>query len=118
MPAQPARGCLTPIGLGESQSPSKTHERRRSSVSARASRRISRNRRGASPDRSARPCPPRRRETQYNIARSREGLAMGTPSIVPHDAERDTYLVLDDLGGRLGWAWRETDAESADRATL
>lgn len=24
---------------------------------------------------------------------------MRTPSIVPHDAERDTYLVLDDLGG-------------------
>ena len=43
---------------------------------------------------------------------------MRTPSIVPHDAERDTYLVLDDFGGRLGCAWRETDAESADRATL
>ena len=41
---------------------------------------------------------------------------MGTPSIVPHDAERDTYLVLEDFGGRC--AWRETDAESADRATL
>jgi len=26
--------------------------------------------------------------------------------------------VLDDFGGRLGWAWRETDAESADRAAL
>jgi len=24
---------------------------------------------------------------------------MRTPSIVPHDAERDTYLVLDDFGG-------------------
>ena len=43
---------------------------------------------------------------------------MRTPSIVPHDAERDTYLVLDDFGGRLGCAWRETDAESADCATL
>ncbi len=43
---------------------------------------------------------------------------MRTPSIVSHDAERDTYLVLDDFGGRLGCAWRETDAESADRATL
>jgi hypothetical protein len=43
---------------------------------------------------------------------------MRTPSIVPHAAERDTYLVLDDFGGRLGCAWRETDAESADRATL
>jgi hypothetical protein len=26
--------------------------------------------------------------------------------------------VLDDFGGRFGCAWRETDAESADRATL
>jgi hypothetical protein len=43
---------------------------------------------------------------------------MHIPSIVSHDAERDTYLVLDDFGGRLGCAWRETDAESADRATL
>jgi hypothetical protein len=43
---------------------------------------------------------------------------MRTPSIVPHDAERDTYLVLDDFGGRLGCGWRETDAESADRATM
>ena len=43
---------------------------------------------------------------------------MRIPSIVSHDAERDTYLVLDDFGGRLGCAWRETDAESADRATL
>jgi hypothetical protein len=32
---------------------------------------------------------------------------MRTPSIVPHDAERDTYLVLDDFGGRLGCAWRQ-----------
>ena len=38
---------------------------------------------------------------------------MRTPSIVPHDAERDTYLVLDDFGGRLGCAWRETDAPKA-----
>jgi len=37
---------------------------------------------------------------------------------VSHDTERDTYLVLDDFGGRLGCAWRETDAEGADRATL
>jgi hypothetical protein len=29
---------------------------------------------------------------------------MRTPSIVPHNAERDTYLVLDDFGGRLGCA--------------
>jgi hypothetical protein len=37
---------------------------------------------------------------------------------VRYDAERDTYLVLDDFGERLGCAWRETDPESADRATL
>jgi hypothetical protein len=43
---------------------------------------------------------------------------MGAPSIVPHDAERDTCLVLDDFGGQLSCTWRETDAESADRATL
>jgi hypothetical protein len=41
-----------------------------------------------------------------------------SPSIVPHGADQDTYLVLDDLGGRLGCSWRETDAESADRETL
>ena len=40
-----------------------------------------------------------------------------TPSIVPHGADQDTYLVLDDLG-RIGCAWRETDVESADRETL
>ena len=42
---------------------------------------------------------------------------MRTSSIVPHDAERDTYLVLGDFGDRLGCAWRETDAENAHRAT-
>ena len=31
---------------------------------------------------------------------------------------QDTYLVLDDFGGRLGCSWRETDAYSADRKTL
>jgi hypothetical protein len=48
------------------------------------------------------------RTDQANTARPREGLAMRTPSIVPHDADRDTYLVLDDfrvdlvvLGARL-----------------
>ena len=43
---------------------------------------------------------------------------MRTRSIVPHDAERNTCLALDDFRGRLGCACRETDAESADRATL
>jgi hypothetical protein len=37
---------------------------------------------------------------------------------VSHDAERDTYLVVDAFGCRLGSSWRETDAESADRAPL
>jgi hypothetical protein len=40
-----------------------------------------------------------------------------SPSIVPHGAGQDTYLVLDDFG-RSGCAWRETDVESADRETL
>jgi hypothetical protein len=42
----------------------------------------------------------------------------GSPSIVPEDDNRDIYLVLDDFGGRLGRAWRETDEAEADRATL
>ena len=40
-----------------------------------------------------------------------------SPSIVPHEADQDTYLVLDDFG-RIGCSWRETDAERADRKTL
>lgn len=38
-------------------------------------------------------------------------------SIIPHGADRDTYLVLEDLG-RMGCGRRETDPESADRETL
>ena len=41
-----------------------------------------------------------------------------SPSIVPQEANHDTYLVLDDFGGRLGRAWRETDEEGTDRETL
>ena len=41
-----------------------------------------------------------------------------SPSIVPREANQDTYLVLDDFGGRLGRAWRETDEEDTDRETL
>jgi hypothetical protein len=37
---------------------------------------------------------------------------------VPREANQDTYLVLDDFGGRLGRAWRETDEEDTDRETL
>jgi hypothetical protein len=40
-----------------------------------------------------------------------------SPSIVPQEANQDTYLVLDDFGGRLGRAWRETDEEDTDRET-
>ena len=32
-----------------------------------------------------------------------------SPSIVPHGADEDTYLVLDDFG-RIGCSRRETDA--------
>ena len=41
-----------------------------------------------------------------------------SPSIVPQEANHDTYLVLDDYGERLGRAWRETDEEASDRETL
>jgi hypothetical protein len=41
-----------------------------------------------------------------------------SPSIAPHGPEQDTYLVLDDYGGRLGFAWRETDQDRADREAL
>ena len=40
-----------------------------------------------------------------------------TPSIVPHGAKQDTYLVLEDFG-RLGRAWRETDEECTVRERL
>ena len=40
-----------------------------------------------------------------------------SPSIIPDDADRDIYLVLDDFG-RLGRAWRETDARATDRDVL
>jgi hypothetical protein len=40
-----------------------------------------------------------------------------SPSIVPEDAHRDTYLVLDDFGS-LGRAWHETDEVGTTRATL
>ena len=37
------------------------------------------------------------------------------PSIAPAlPDDRDVYLVLDDFGGRLGRAWRETDGNSTD----
>jgi hypothetical protein len=41
-----------------------------------------------------------------------------SPSIVPQQADRDVYLVMDDFGDRLGRAWRETDEEDTARKTL
>jgi hypothetical protein len=41
-----------------------------------------------------------------------------SPSIVPQSDDQDVYLVLDDFGGRLGRAWRETDEALTDRATV
>ena len=40
------------------------------------------------------------------------------PSIAPHWPNQDTYLVLEDFGGRFGRAWRETDEDATDRETL
>jgi hypothetical protein len=42
----------------------------------------------------------------------------GSPSIVPVTQERDTYFVLDDLGGRIGRLWREAEEDDTDRAAL
>jgi hypothetical protein len=40
------------------------------------------------------------------------------PSIVPSGPSQDIFLVLDQFGGRLGRAWRETDEEDTDYETL
>jgi hypothetical protein len=40
-----------------------------------------------------------------------------SPSLVPEDAQRDVYLVLDDFGS-LGRVWRETDEAGTNRAWL
>jgi hypothetical protein len=41
------------------------------------------------------------------------------PSIIPPEtSDQDVYLVLDDFGGRLGRAWRETDENATDREAL
>ena len=39
-------------------------------------------------------------------------------STAPWEASQDTYLVLEDFGGRRGRAWRETDEEATDHETL
>jgi hypothetical protein len=42
-----------------------------------------------------------------------------SPSIAPAQPDDvDVYLVLDDFGGRVGRAWRETDEQSTDRRTV
>jgi hypothetical protein len=41
-----------------------------------------------------------------------------TPSIVPNSSDQTVYLVLDDSGGRLGRAYRETSIERADLETI
>jgi hypothetical protein len=41
-----------------------------------------------------------------------------SPSIVPRDDDHDVYLVMDDFGGRLGLAWRETAPDSTDFETV
>lgn len=40
-----------------------------------------------------------------------------SPSIVPHGAGQDIYLVVDDLG-RFGRVWREADVETTDFETV
>ena len=41
------------------------------------------------------------------------------PSIIPPEtSDQDVYLVLDDFGGRLGRAWRETDENATDREAV
>ena len=45
-------------------------------------------------------------------------LWSSSPSIVPRDDDQDTYLVMDDFGGRLGLAWHETDPNDTDLDTV
>ena len=37
---------------------------------------------------------------------------------MPPGSDQDVYLVLDEFGGRIGQAWRETDAEAARLETV
>jgi hypothetical protein len=42
-----------------------------------------------------------------------------SPSIVPPPGnDQDVYLVLDDFGGRIGAAWRETNFDETDLETV
>ena len=45
-------------------------------------------------------------------------MSTWTPSIVPRDDDQTVYLVIDDLGGRLGRIWREADAQTTDLETV
>jgi len=40
------------------------------------------------------------------------------PSIAVQEASQDTYLVLEDFGGRLGRAWCETEEQATSREVL
>ena len=54
------------------------------------------------PEPESNPALTRNPSDRPNIYREvKRGLVMRTPSVVTHDAERDTYLVLDDFGGDL-----------------
>ena len=41
-----------------------------------------------------------------------------SPSIVPPGDNHEVYLVLDDFGGSIGQAWRETRVEDANLETV
>lgn len=41
-----------------------------------------------------------------------------SPSIVSRDVDQNVYLVVDDLGARLGRVWREADYETTDLETV
>ena len=40
------------------------------------------------------------------------------PSIVPPGDDHEVYLVLDDFGGSIGQAWRQTGVEEANLETV
>ena len=62
------------------------------------------------------PCGSRGRPSRCLLVRGLP-LCAPPPSIIPHGAQQDTYLVLDDFG-RIGRAWRETAEEATDRETV
>jgi hypothetical protein len=40
------------------------------------------------------------------------------PSLISLSDDRDVYLVLNDFGGKVGNAWRETEEDLTDRETV